>query len=435
MATLLKKILTTLLLTAIFLLCSCDTETTDTHTDEKTQSPLVGTWETEESFNSQKGIKRVYEITSDNKFSYKIEYIYDVKPDGETVLIKKGEFVKISGNISITENKIIATDLKVSEESTISKDLLDEITKQTSNDREIEYKDLTELSVKIKDVYYDEDEDENEYEEWVTLKKRTNSNNNTGNSDNKNDNTESRIIGSWENTQTIDADGNSAEMKITYVISADKFTTIAEYNFMGTQITDTIDGTITKITDGTIYYTFVSPEDGITEAESVAIYKDLTADSVKFKGIDAYGNEVWLTFTKKTNTNNNDNKNDNTEYSIIGSWEGNYETTVMDGITMKMDATYTITDKSFTSTTKILEDVVIMDTLIYPAGHEQTSEFLITKIDTSAKLIGYKTTDPETNETKEDFIAYRNLTATTVEFMIPGMNGEPNWLTFTKVEI
>lgn len=172
-------------------------------------------------------------------------------------------------------------------------------------------------------------------------------------------------------------------------------------------------------------------------------YKDLTKSSVKILNteIDENDNEIetWVTLvkvgksTENDNTGNNDNNNDNnTEYSIIGSWEGNYETTVMDGITMKMDATYTITDKSFTSTTKILEDVVIMDTLIYPAGYEQTSEALITKIDTSAKLIGYKTTDPETNETKEDFIAYRNLTATTVEFMIPGMNGEQNWLTFTK---
>ena len=108
-----------------------------------------------------------------------MEYIFDVNPDGETVLIKKGEFVKISGNISITENKIIATNLKVSEESTISKNLLDEMTKQASNDMEIEYKDLTELSVKIKDVYYDEDE--NEYEEWVTLKKVTNTNSNNSN--------------------------------------------------------------------------------------------------------------------------------------------------------------------------------------------------------------------------------------------------------------
>lgn len=422
MATLLKKILTTLLLTAIFLLCSCDTETTDTHTDEKTQSPLVGTWETEESFNQKNGFKYIYEINSDNKASFSMEYIFDVNPDGETVSIKKGEFVKISGNISITENKIIATDLKVSEESTISKDLLDEITKQTSNDREIEYKDLTELSVKIKDVYYDEDE--NEYEEWVTLKKRTNSNNNTGNSDNKNDNTESRIIGSWENTQTIDADGNSAEMKITYVISADKFTTIAEYNFMGTQITDTIDGTITKITDGTIYYTFVSPEDGITEAESVAIYKDLTADSVKFKGIDAYGNEVWLTFTKKTNTNNNDNKNDNTEYSIIGSWE-NTQTIDADGISTEMKMTYTFTADKFTATA----EYNIMDTPV-----KDTIDGTITKIENG--MVYYTFLSPEDNTTEvESVVIYKDLTADSVKFKNIDAYGNDVWLTFTKVKM
>ena len=109
------------------------------------------------------------------------------------------------------------------------------------NNMEIEYKDLTQTSVKIKNVYCDDDG--NEIEEWITLKKVTNTNSNNSN---ENNDTEYSIIGSWENTQTIDADGNSAEMKITYVISADKFTTIAEYNFMGTQITDTIDGTITK---------------------------------------------------------------------------------------------------------------------------------------------------------------------------------------------
>lgn len=413
------NLFTILFFTFIFLLNACDTTTDDTPPTEKNQSPLVGTWETEESFNSQKGIKRVYEITSDNKFSYKIEYIYDVKPDGETTLIKKGEFVKISGNISITENKIIATDLKVSEESTISKDLLDEITKQTSNDMEIEYKDLTELSVKIKDVYYDEDE--NEYEEWVTLKKRTNSNNNTGNSDNKNDNTESRIIGSWENTQTIDADGNSAEMKITYVISADKFTTIAEYNFMGTQITDTIDGTITKITDGTIYYTFVSPEDGITEAESVAIYKDLTADSVKFKGIDAYGNEVWLTFTKKTNTNNNDNKNDNTEYSIIGSWGFTQTIENTDGTSMEMKVTYVITADKITSYAEV-------------NGQKSTYEMTITKIE-NGKIycIGLSPVDNTTEI--ESILMYKDLTADSVKITTYSVEESDTWIIFTKVEI
>ena len=227
-----------------------------------------------------------------------MEYISDVNPDGETVLIKKGEYLKVEGTASTTADKITITDMKVANDSTMSKEMIAQMIQEPLDDMEIEYKDLTQTSVKIKNVYCDDDG--NEIEEWITLRKvtNTNSNNNTGNSDNKNDNTESRIIGSWENTQTIDADGNSAEMKITYVISADKFTTIAEYNFMGTPVKDTIEGTITKIENGMVYYTFLSPEDNTTEVESVVIYKDLTADSVKFKNIDAYGNDVWLTFTK-----------------------------------------------------------------------------------------------------------------------------------------
>lgn len=302
------NLFTILFFTFIFLLNACDTTTDDTPPTEKNQSPLVGTWETEESFNSQKGFSFAYEITADNKITSTMTYIYDVllSPDEEPI-ITEGQYMKLTGKVSsVTESVIKVTDMKVSADSTISSDIITQMVGDlsVSNSVEIEYKDLTQTSVKIKNVYCDDDG--NEIEEWITLRKVTNTN------------------------------------------------------------------------------------------------------------------------------SNNSNENNDTEYSIIGSWEGNYETTVMDGITMKMDATYTITDKSFTSTTKILEDVVIMDTLIYPAGHEQTSEALITKIDTSAKLIGYKTTDPETNETKEDFIAYRNLTATTVEFMIPGMNGEPNWLTFTK---
>ena len=421
MATLLKKILTTLLLTAIFLLCSCDTETTDTHTDEKTQSPLVGTWETEESFNQKNGFKYIYEINSDNKASFSMEYISDVNPDGETVLIKKGEYLKVEGTASTTADKITITDMKVANDSTMSKEMIAQMIQEPLDDMEIEYKDLTQTSVKIKNVYCDDDG--NEIEEWITLRKvtNTNSNNNTGNSDNKNDNTESRIIGSWENTQTIDADGNSAEMKITYVISADKFTTIAEYNFMGTQITDTIDGTITKITDGTIYYTFVSPEDGITEAESVAIYKDLTADSVKFKGIDAYGNEVWLTFTKKTNTNNNDNKNDNTEYSIIGSWGFTQTIENTDGTSMEMKVTYVITADKITSYAEV-------------NGQKSTYEMTITKIE-NGKIycIGLSPVDNTTEI--ESILMYKDLTADSVKFKNIDAYGNDVWLTFTKVKM
>ena len=233
MTTLLKKTLTTLLLTAIFLLCSCDTVTnnTDNGNKENTSPSLVGTWETEESLNLKNGFKYIYEINSNGKAAFSMEYISDVNPDGETVLIKKGEYLKVEGTASTTADKITITDMKVANDSTMSKEMIAQMIQEPLDDMEIEYKDLTQTSVKIKNVYCDDDG--NEIEEWITLRKvtNTNSNNNTGNSDNKNDNTESRIIGSWENTQTIDADGNSAEMKITYVISADKFTTIAEYNF------------------------------------------------------------------------------------------------------------------------------------------------------------------------------------------------------------
>ena len=350
-----------------------------------------------------------------------MEYISDVNPDGETVLIKKGEYLKVEGTASTTADKITITDMKVANDSTMSKEIIAQMIQKPLNDMEIEYKDLTQTSVKIKNVYCDDDGNEIEewitlrkvtntnsnnsnenndteysiigswtgiknlntgdfsidfkityviteknftlifenittdedlkitqttestitkfeenkiylisdnpenpgekinstfnykdltadsvkiylegYNEWITFKKVTNTNNNENNDngDNKDDDTEYSIIGSWENTQTIDADGNSAEMKITYVISADKFTTIAEYNIMDTPVKDTIEGTITKIENGMVYYTFLSPEDNTTKVESVVIYKDLTADSVKFKNIDAYGNDVWLTFTK-----------------------------------------------------------------------------------------------------------------------------------------
>lgn len=278
------------------------------------------------------------------------------------------------------------------------------------------------------------------------------------------------LVGIWQTEKSYSTECGisqtyeiTADNKITYTmtyiydvqLSPDEEPIITEGQYMKlTGKVSYITESVIKVTDMKVSTDSTISSDIITQmigdlsaSNSVEIeYKDLTKSSVRILNTEINENdneiETWITLikvgksTENDNTGNNDNNNDNnTEYSIIGSWEGNYETTVMDGITMKMDATYTITDKSFTSTTKILEDVVIMDTLIYPAGHEQTIEALITKIDTSAKLIGYKTTDSETNETKEDFIAYRNLTATTVEFMIPGMNGEPNWLTFTKVKM
>ena len=420
------NLFTILFFTFIFLLNACDTTTDDTEKQEDTKPTLVGIWQTEEEFNSQKGFSFAYEITADNKITSTMTYIYDVllSPDEEPI-ITEGQYMKLTGKVSsVTESVIKVTDMKVSADSTISSDIITQMIGDlsASNSVEIEYKDLTKSSVKILNTEIDEND--NEIETWITLVKvgKSTENDNTGNNDNNNDNnTEYSIIGSWENTQTIDADGNSAEMKITYVISADKFTTIAEYNFMGTQITDTIDGTITKITDGTIYYTFVSPEDGITEAESVAIYKDLTADSVKFKGIDAYGNEVWLTFTKKTNTNNNDNKNDNTEYSIIGSWGFTQTIENTDGTSMEMKVTYVITADKITSYAEV-------------NGQKSTYEMTITKIE-NGKIycIGLSPVDNTTEI--ESILMYKDLTADSVKITTYSVEESDTWIIFTKVEI
>ena len=290
------NLFTGLFFTFIFLLNACDTTTDDDNKQEETQSPLVGTWETEDSWNLEKGMKCTYEISLDNKFSYKMEYIYDVMPDGETVLIEKGKFIKINGNLSITENKIIATDLKVSEESTINKEVQAEMVQEPLTNMEIEYKDLTESSVKIKDVYYNEDG--TEFEEWITLVKvgESTENNNTGNSDNNNDNnTEYSIIGSRTNAQTVDTiDGGSMEIKVTYVITVDKITSYAEFNGQKS----TYEMTITKIENGEIYCTGLSPVDNTTEVTSIIMYKDLTADSVKITTVENTEDDAWLTFTK-----------------------------------------------------------------------------------------------------------------------------------------
>ena len=474
------NLFTILFCTFIFLLNACDTTTDDNDKQEESKPTLVGIWQTEEEFNSQKGFSFAYEITADNKITSTMTYIYDVllSPDEEPI-ITEGQYMKLTGKVSsVTESVIKVTDMKVSADSTISSDIITQMIGDlsASNSVEIEYKDLTESSVKI--LQSDIDEEGNEIETWITLVKvgKSTENDNTGNNDNNNDNeekkdeTEPRIVGSWQTEEEFNFQNGfsfayeiTADNKITYTmtyiydvqLSPDEEPIITEGQYMKlTGKVSSVTESVIKVTDMKVSADSTISSDIITQmigdlsaSNSVEIeYKDLTKSSVKILNteIDENDNEIetWITLvkvgesTENDNTGNNDNNNDNnTEYSIIGSWEGNYETTVMDGITMKMDTTYTITDKSFTSTTKILEDVVIMDTLIYPAGHEQTIEALITKIDTSAKLIGYKTTDPETNETVEDFIAYRNLTATTVEFMIPGMNGEPNWLTFTKVKM
>ena len=290
MTTLLKKSLTTLLLTTIFLLCSCDTETTDTHTDKKTQSPLVGTWETEESLNLKNGFKYIYEINSNGKAAFSMEYIFDVNPNGETVLIKKGEYLKVEGTASTTADKITITDLKVAKDSTISKEMIAQMIQEPLNNMEIEYKDLTQTSVKIKNVYCDDDG--NEIEEWITLKKVTNTNSNNSN---ENNDTEYSIIGTWINTQTVPtADGGSMEIKVTYVISTDKIISYAEVNGQNS----TYEITITKIENGKIYCTGLSPVDNTTEIESVLMYKDLTANSVKITTSDGSESDAWATFTK-----------------------------------------------------------------------------------------------------------------------------------------
>ena len=425
MATLLKKILTTLLLTAIFLLCSCDTETTDTHTDEKTQSPLVGTWETEESFNQKNGFKYIYEINFDNKASFSMEYIFDVNPDGETVLIKKGEYLKVEGTASTTADKITITDVKVANDSTMSKEMIAQMIQEPLNDMEIEYKDLTQTSVKIKNVYCDDDG--NEIEEWIILKKVTGTNNN--NNSNENNDTEYSIIGSWTGIKNLNTGDFSIDFKITYVITEKNFTLIFENitTDEDLKITQTTESTITKFEENKIYLISDNPENPGEKINSTFNYKDLTADSVK---IYLEGYNEWITFKKVTNTNNNenndngDNKDDDTEYSITGSWE-NTQTIDADGISTEMKMTYTFTADKFTATA----EYNIMDTPV-----KGTIEGTITKIENG--LVYYTFLSPEDNTTEvESVVIYKDLTADSVKFKYIDAYGNDVWLTFTKVKM
>ena len=424
MTTLLKKILTTLLLTAIFLLCSCDTETTDTHTDEKTQSPLVGTWETEESLNLKNGFKYIYEINSNGKAAFSMEYISDVNPDGETVLIKKGEYLKVEGTASTTADKITITDMKVANDSTMSKEMIAQMIQEPLDDMEIEYKDLTQTSVKIKNVYCDDDG--NEIEEWITLRKVTNTNSNNSN---ENNDTEYSIIGSWTGIKNLNTGDFSIDFKITYVITEKNFTLIFENitTDEDLKITQTTESTITKFEENKIYLISDNPENPGEKINSTFNYKDLTADSVK---IYLEGYNEWITFKKVTNTNNNenndngDNKDDDTEYSIIGSWE-NTQTIDADGISTEMKMTYTFTADKFTATA----EYNIMDTPV-----KDTIEGTITKIENG--MVYYTFLSPEDNTTEvESVVIYKDLTADSVKFKNIDAYGNDVWLTFTKVEI
>lgn len=310
------NLFTILFFTFIFLLNACDTTTDDTEKQEDTKiaSPsestndneekkdeteprIVGSWQTEEEFNSQKGFSFAYEITADNKITCTMTYIYNVAPEG-TIIINAGEYMKLTGKVSsVTESVIKVTDMKVSADSTISSDIITQMIGDlsASNSVEIEYKDLTESSVKILNTEIDEND--NEIETWITLVKvgKSTENDNTGNNDNKNDNTEYSIIGSWGFTQTIEnTDGTSMEMKVTYVITADKITSYAEVNGQKS----TYEMTITKIENGKIYCIGLSPVDNTTEVTSIIVYKDLTANSVKITAVENCEDDVWLTFTK-----------------------------------------------------------------------------------------------------------------------------------------
>ena len=313
------NLFTILFFTFIFLLNACDTTTDNTEKQEDTKiaSPsestndneekkdeteprIVGSWQTEEEFNSQKGFSFAYEITADNKITCTMTYIDDVRlsPDEEPI-ITEGQYMKLIGKVSsVTESVIKVTDMKVSADSTISSDIITQMIGDlsASNSVEIEYKDLTESSVKI--LQSDIDEEGNEIETWITLVKvgESTENDNTGNNDNNNDNnTEYSIIGSWEFTQTIEnTDGTSMEMKVTYVITADKITSYAEVNGQNS----TSEMTITKIENGKIYCTGLSPVDNTTEVTSIIVYKDLTANSVKITAVENCEDDVWLTFTK-----------------------------------------------------------------------------------------------------------------------------------------
>ena len=247
-----------------------NTGNNDNNNDNNTEYSIIGTWT---------GIKNLN--TGDFSIDFKITYV-----------ITEKNFTLIFENITTDE------DLKITQttESTITKFEENKIYLISDNPENpgekinstFNYKDLTADSVKI----YLEG-----YNEWITFKKVTNTNNNENNDngDNKDDDTEYSIIGSWGFTQTIEnTDGTSMEMKITYVITVDKITSYAEVNGQNS----TSEMTITKIENGKIYCTGLSPVDNTTEVTSIIVYKDLTANSVKITTVENCEDDVWLTFTK-----------------------------------------------------------------------------------------------------------------------------------------
>lgn len=418
------NLFTILFFTFIFLLNACDTTTDDTEKQEESKPTLVGIWQTEEEFNLKNGFKYIYEINSNGKAAFSMEYISDVNPDGETVLIKKGEYLKVEGTASTTADKITITDMKVANDSTMSKEMIAQMIQKPLNDMEIEYKDLTQTSVKIKNVYCDDDG--NEIEEWITLRKVTNTNSNNSN---ENNDTEYSIIGTWTGIKNLNTGDFSIDFKITYVITEKNFTLIFENitTDEDLKITQTTESTITKFEENKIYLISDNPENPGEKINSTFNYKDLTADSVK---IYLEGYNEWITFKKVTNTNNNenndngDNKDDDTEYSIIGSWE-NTQTIDADGISTEMKMTYTFTADKFTATA----EYNIMDTPV-----KDTIEGTITKIENG--MVYYTFLSPEDNTTEiESILMYKDLTADSVKITTYSVEESDTWIIFTKVEI
>ena len=441
------NLFTILFFTFIFLLNACDTTTDDTEKQEDTKivSPsestndneekkdeteprIVGIWQTEEEFNSQKGFSFAYEITADNKITSTMTYIYDVllSPDEEPI-ITEGQYMKLTGKVSsVTESVIKVTDMKVSADSTISSDIITQMIGDlsASNSVEIEYKDLTKSSVKILNTEIDEND--NEIETWITLVKvgKSTENDNTGNNDNNNDNnTEYSIIGTWTGIKNLNTGDFSIDFKITYVITEKNFTLIFENitTDEDLKITQTTESTITKFEENKIYLISDNPENPGEKINSTFNYKDLTADSVK---IYLEGYNEWITFKKVTNTNNNenndngDNKDDDTEYSIIGSWGFTQTIENTDGTSMEMKITYVITVDKITSYAEV-------------NGQNSTSEMTITKIE-NGKIYctGLSPVDNTTEVTS--IIVYKDLTANSVKITTVENCEDDVWLTFTK---
>ena len=479
------NLFTILFFTFIFLLNACDTTTDDTEKQEDTKivSPsestndneekkdeteprIVGSWQTEEEFNFQNGFSFAYEITADNKITYTMTYIYDVQlsPDEEPI-ITEGQYMKLIGKVSsVTESVIKVTDMKVSADSTISSDIITQMIGDlsASNSVEIEYKDLTKSSVKILNTEIDEND--NEIETWITLVKvgKSTENDNTGNNDNNNDNeekkdeTEPRIVGSWQTEEEFNFQNGfsfayeiTADNKITYTmtyiydvqLSPDEEPIITEGQYMKLiGKVSSVTESVIKVTDMKVSADSTISSDIITQmigdlsaSNSVEIeYKDLTKSSVKILNteIDENDNEIetWITLvkvgesTENDNTGNNDNNNDNnTEYSIIGTWTGIKNLNTGD-FSIDFKITYVITEKNFTL---IFENITTDEDLKIT----QTTESTITKFEEN-KIYLISDNPENPGEKINSTFNYKDLTADSVKIYLEGYN---EWITFKKV--